>query len=78
MGMYKLLTMSLSEKQYDLLNDKSLEVRLHWFCNECNVLAISAVKTDKRNRRKMSPIVFIPTIHRMLVTIWMQPQRKSV
>ena len=38
---------NMSEKQYDLLNDKSLEVRLHWLCNECNALAISAVKTDK-------------------------------
>ena len=38
---------NMSEKQYDLLNDKSLGVRLHWFCNECNALAISAVKTDK-------------------------------
>ena len=39
---------NMSEKQYDMLNDKSLGVRLHWwFCNECNTLAISAVKTDK-------------------------------
>ena len=38
---------NMSEKQYDLLNDKSLEVRLHWLFNECNALATSAVKTDK-------------------------------
>ena len=42
----------MSEKQYDLLNDKSLGVRLHWFCNECNALAISAVKTDKEIEEK--------------------------
>ena len=43
---------NMSEKQYDLLNDKSLGVRLHWFCNECNALAISAVKTDKEIEEK--------------------------
>ena len=42
----------MSEKQYDLLNDKRLGVRLHWFCNECNALAISAVKTDKEIEEK--------------------------
>ena len=42
----------MSEKQYALLNDKSLGVRLHLFCNECNALAISAVKTDKEIEEK--------------------------
>ena len=42
----------MSEKQYDLLNDKSLGVTLHWFCNEYNALAISAVKTDKEIEEK--------------------------
>ena len=32
--------------------NESLGVRLHWFCNECNALAISAVKTDKEIEEK--------------------------
>ena len=36
----------LSEAHYDVLNDKTLGARLHWFCSTCDVLAVKAVKTD--------------------------------
>ena len=38
---------SMTEAQYDVLNDVNLGAKLHYFCTKCNGQAIAAVKTDK-------------------------------